>query len=142
MFFWILQDLSCSIEAIEKHKVQGDETESNMTTERECMISYYTCILLDFNINYNFILKWMVIHFLFENVLLFVAETSPISDNSDTCKERNRYTANDHSSTWLNHADMRRLVTESWLLSLNLQPLTQWQGDWGMYTMTSLSCIL
>uniref|UniRef100_A0A3Q3VQ19 Lymphoid-restricted membrane protein n=1 Tax=Mola mola TaxID=94237 RepID=A0A3Q3VQ19_MOLML len=47
------REASCqtSIEEIEKHKVQGDETESNMTTERE--------------------------------------ETSLISDNSDTYKERN-----------------------------------------------------
>lgn len=38
MFVWILQELSRTMEAIEEHKVQEDQCESSMATERECML--------------------------------------------------------------------------------------------------------
>lgn len=44
MFVCILQELSHSMKAIEEHKVQEDQSESSMATERECMCNLY-CIL-------------------------------------------------------------------------------------------------
>lgn len=64
-FFWNLQELSRTIEAIEEHIVHEDETST--ATEKDCMCH----ILIIYQILYLKMITCLVIHYLFFNECLF-----------------------------------------------------------------------
>ena len=48
MFVRTLQELSDSMEAIEQPKVQEDQSETSMTTEKECMCYFHSSFIHSF----------------------------------------------------------------------------------------------
>lgn len=53
MFVRTLQELSRSMEAIEEHKVQEDQSETSVATEKECMCDILIAHCYVLNIIYN-----------------------------------------------------------------------------------------